>query len=142
MGTRGRTVKLFIDSSVMFTAVNSPFGGSAKLWVIPNFMLHVSPIVLHEVEKNVRKKLLSMQLERLFRLAEQTTVLDWMPSERQIEMAEKVIARKDATILTQFKHSQCSYLATLDKRDFLQPRVLGWVKPKQVGTPKMLLEMI
>ena len=57
MGKRRRIIEIFLDSSVLFSAVNSPIGGSAKLFVTPNIRLFVSKIVLHEVEKNVRAKL-------------------------------------------------------------------------------------
>ena len=69
MAKRRSTLKLFLDSSVLFTAVNSSFGGSAKLFTLPEIKLYVSKIVLHEVENNVRKKLGEMYLERFFRLA-------------------------------------------------------------------------
>jgi len=137
---RRSTLKLFLDSSVLFTAVNSSFGGSAKLFTLPEIKLYVSKIVLHEVENNVRKKLGEMYLERFFRLAGQLVIIDDVPSKKEIGLAKKVIAEKDAVILAEFKKSKCSHLITLDKRDFLQDSVFEFVKPKKIWTPKMFFE--
>jgi len=48
------TKSVFVDSSVFFTAVNSPTGGSSKLFTIKNIDLMVSPLVLVETERNVK----------------------------------------------------------------------------------------
>jgi predicted nucleic acid-binding protein len=127
---------------VLFTAVNSPFGGSAKLFTLNNTKLFVSNIVLHEVEKNIRKKLAEVHLKRFFRLVDRVGVIEGIPSKQEIDRAKRVIVEKDAVILAEFKRSQCSYLITLDKRDFLQEEVFGFVEPKKILSPKMFFEMI
>lgn len=102
--------------------------------------LHVSAIVLHEVEKNVRKKLGEIYLERFFRLVQQLSVIETLPSRQAITRAERVIAAKDAVILAEFKRSRCTHLITLDKHDFLQDKVVEFVHPKKIWTPKMYFE--
>ncbi len=62
--------KIFLDSSVLFTAVNSPTGGSAKLFTLKNIKLTTSKLVLTETERNIREKLESYHLERFFLLTE------------------------------------------------------------------------
>ncbi len=140
MGKRRRIIEIFLDSSVLFSAVNSPIGGSAKLFVTPNIRLFVSKIVLHEVEKNVRAKLQDYHLDRFFMLVEKMSILDIIPIDKQIEKARKVIVEKDAAILAEMKDSNCDYLVTLDKKDFLQEKVLEFIKPKKIVTPKMFFD--
>ena len=142
MAKRRSTLNLFLDSSVLFTAVNSPFGGSAKLFTLKNIRRHVSRIVLHEVEKNVRKKLVEAQLKRFFRLVDKVVVIKEVTSQSQIDRARKVIAEKDAVILAEFVRSNCDYLITLDKRDCLQEKVFEFVRPKKILSPKMFFKMI
>lgn len=140
MAKRRPVISLFLDSSVLFTAVNSSFGGSAKLFTLLNVKLHASTIVLHEVEKNVRKKLGEIYLTRFFRLVEQLEVIDKALSDHDVGAAKEVIIEKDAAILAEFKQSRCSHLITLDKRDFLQQKVFEFVGPKKIVTPKMFFE--
>ncbi|EKD79984.1 MAG: hypothetical protein ACD_40C00229G0003 [uncultured bacterium] len=140
MAKRRRGVKVFLDSSVLFTAVNSPTGGSAKLLNQKNIKCVVSRLVLHEVEKNVRKKLQEVHLKRFFRLVGLLEVVEDWPDNQEIKEAERVIVKKDAVILATAKKSSCIILVTLDRRDFLQTEVITYLKPKKVMTPKMFFE--
>jgi len=142
MAKRRSTLNLFLDSSVLFTAANSPFGGSAKLFTMENIRLFVSKIVLHEVEKNVRNKLEDVQLKRFFRLVSRVEVIEGIPSKQEIDQTRRIIVEKDAVILAEFVRSNCDYLITLDKRDFLQEKVFEFVKPKKILSPKMFFKMI
>jgi len=135
-------LNLFLDSSVLFTAVNSPVGGSSKLFTLSGVKLFVSKIVLHEVEKNVRNKLADYHLDRFFILASKLSVISSEPSEILISKAKNVIAEKDSVILAEAKKSKCDYVITLDKKDFLQEKVFKFIKPKKILTPKMFFEML
>lgn len=136
-----RTLRLFLDSSVLFSAVYSPIGGSSKLFTIKQVELVVSKVVLHEVEKNVRLKLENYHLDRFFMLVSKLKILDNEIDDKLINKAKKYIVEKDSVILAEFLNSACDYLVTLDKRDFLQDKVIKFVKPKKILTPKMLFEM-
>ena len=133
---------VFVDSSVFFTAVNSPTGGSAKLYTIQNIRLIVSPVVLTETERNVRKKLHSYQLERFFKLVGKMQILNQKPDLELIAKAKKIISEKDAVILTEAKLSKADFLVTLDKKDFLNEKVADFLKPKIALTPKMLFGIL
>jgi len=133
---------VFIDSSVFFTATNSPTGGSAKLFTLANIKLQVSPLVLTETERNVRSKLHSYQLQRFLKLAEKTQILNQKPDPGLIIKAEKVIAQKDAVILAEAKQAKCDFLVTLDKKDFLNERVAKFLKPSIALTPKDLIRLL
>lgn len=130
---------VFLDSSVLFSAINSPTGGSAKLFITQGLTLTTSKVVLTEVERNVRKKLASYHLERFFLLVGQLTVLAQTPNDARIKKAQAVIVEKDAVILAEAKESKADILATLDKKHFLTKSVMDFVKPQQVLTPKMIL---
>lgn len=129
--------KVLLDSSVLFTAVNSPTGGSSKLFTLEKINLYVTPLILTEVERNVRKKLTSHHLERFFLLAKHLKILKVMSTQKEILKAEKVIVKKDAPILSDAKNSDVQILLTLDQKDFLKPPVENYFKPKKIMTPKM-----
>ena len=133
---------VFLDSSVLFTAANSPTGGSSKLFTLKKFKLVVSPLVLTETERNIRKKLQSYQLERFFKLVALTQITDQKPDSRLIKMAREVIEEKDSVILAEAKLAKCDFLVTLDKKDFLNKRVANFLKPTTALTPKDLIELI
>ncbi|HCR35896.1 hypothetical protein A2130_02495 [Candidatus Woesebacteria bacterium GWC2_33_12] len=138
---KGRsTISLFLDSSVLFSATYSVIGGSSKLFTLKNIKLNVSKVVLHEVEKNVRQKLESYHLDRFFMLTSKLNILDNYLNDNLIKKAKKYIVEKDSVILAEFLNSNCKYLITLDKKDFLQEKVIKFVKPKKILTPKMFLE--
>ncbi|MBI4009550.1 putative toxin-antitoxin system toxin component, PIN family [Candidatus Roizmanbacteria bacterium] len=134
--------KVFLDSSVFFSAVNSPTGGSAKLFILKNIHIVTSKLVLTEVERNVRKKLLEYHLERFFVLVEKIKIMNLPPEVDLIKKAEKVIVKKDATILSQNKQAESNYLVTLDKKHFLQNEVHQFIAPTRVLTPKDLLQIL
>lgn len=130
----------FLDSSVLFSAVNSPTGGSSKLFTLKNIKLITSPTVLTEVERNVRKKLQGFHLERFFMLVSQITLKQQVPNQKLINQARKVIIEKDVVILQEAKQAKTNYLITLDRKHFLNSKVEKFLKPQKVLTPKMLIQ--
>lgn len=122
MAKRRPTLSCFIDSSVLFSAVNSPTGGSAKIFTEKNLSLIVSTLVLTETERNVRDKLADYHLERFFLLVDRLIILNRIPNQRQIESA------KTQTLLT------------LDQKHFLTPKVEEFIKPTKILTPKMFFK--
>lgn len=130
---------IFLDSSVLFTAVNSPVGGSAKLFTLKNVRLITSELVLTEVEKNIRKKLLDYHLERFFLLVEKLVIVGSPINKMILKKAQKVIVKKDVVILVQAKQAKADYLVTLDKKHFLQEKPKEFIKPTIIITPKDLL---
>lgn len=133
---------VFVDSSVLFTATNSPTGGSSKLFTISGIKPVVSAWVLTETERNVRAKLHNYHLERFFNLVSKTQILDQQPNSDLVNKAKKVIAQKDAIILAEAKLSKVDFLVTLDRKDFLNEKVAKFAKPTRVLTPKMLFDFL
>ena len=141
-GRQADVKSVFVDSSVLFTAANSPTGGSAKLFTLKNIKLLLSPLVLTETERNIRNKLYSHQLERFFKLVEKAQILDQNPDSNLIRKSRKVINEKDSAILAEAKLAKSDFLVTLDKKDFLKEEVAKFAKPTIVVTPKMLFELL
>lgn len=131
---------VFVDSSVLFAAVYSPTGGSAKLFTLKSTTLVTSKVVLIEVERNVRKKLRTYHLKRFFLLTSKLTILAQIPNDKLIKKARSVIVEKDAVILAEAKSANTKHLVTLDQKHFFTPKVAMFLKPKKVMTPKMLLD--
>lgn len=133
---------VFVDSSVLFSAVNSPIGGSSKLFTLKNIKLVTSKVVLTETERNVRNKLQNYHLERFFKLVKEIKILQQLPNSKLIERAKKVIAEKDSVILAESHKSKADFLATLDRKHFLNDSVSKFLKPQRALTPKMLIGII
>ena len=140
VGRRQTSVSLFLDSSILFTAVNSPTGGSSKLFALKDIRLLTSTYVLTETEMNVRKKLEEYHLERFFRLVEKLEIISSLPERKELTKAKKVIVEKDAIILSQVKLSRSKFLITFDKKHFLTESVEKYLKPKKALTTKMFFD--
>lgn len=134
--------KAFLDSSVLFAAVASPTGGSSKLFTMKNLQLTTSPTVLTEVERNVRKKLQSHNLERFFMLVSKIIITSQKPNDQLIKQAMKIIVAKDAVILQETKQAGLNFLVTLDRKHFLTDKVETFLKSQKVLTPKMLIQKL
>lgn len=142
MAKRRSNLSLFLDSSILFSAVYSVDGGSSKLFTLEGVDLLSSNVVLTEVERNVKLKLPSYHLKRFFVLVEKLKqIISTMPSMRDISNAGKVIVQKDAVILSQFKSSECDILLTLDKKDFINDKVRRYIDPKKIVTTKQFYEL-
>ncbi|MDO8570198.1 MAG: PIN domain-containing protein [Candidatus Daviesbacteria bacterium] len=141
-GRRSNLKLAFLDSSVLFSAVNSPTGGSAKLFTIKRLKLCTSTLVLTETERNIRKKLEFYHLERFFILVEKLTIISAVPTKKQISQAEKIIVQKDAAILFSAKSSKSDFIFTLDQKHFLTTEVAKFTHPTKVLTPKMFFQKV
>jgi predicted nucleic acid-binding protein len=133
---------VFVDLSVLFSAVNSPTGGSSKLFILKGIKLKASKLVLTETERNVRGKLQEYHLERFFMLVNKIEILKQLPDDLLINKAKEVITEKDAVILAEGKHAKTNFLVTLDKKHFLNDKTSKFLKPQRILTPKMLIKMI
>jgi predicted nucleic acid-binding protein len=74
-------------------------------------------------------------------LAKRLEILSQEPNRQLIKKAEKVIVKKDAVILAEAKMAKADYLITLDKKHFLIPEAVSFLKPKKIFTPKMFFDI-
>ena len=134
---------VFVDSSVLFSAVNSPTGGSSKLFTLKSARLITSKTVLTETERNIREKLHDYHLDRFFMLVDRIEILEQMPDDKLIKKARKIIAEKDSAILSESKKSTADFLVTLDKKHFLtNSDAIRFLMPQRVLTPKTLIATV
>lgn len=134
--------RIFLDSSVLFTAINSPTGGSSKLFTLKRLMLCTSRVVLTEVERNVRQKLQSYHLDRFFLLTSKLQIINQKPEIALINKAKSAIHEKDAIILAEAKQADIDILVTLDMKHFFTEKAMKFIAPKKIMTPKMVIEMM
>jgi predicted nucleic acid-binding protein len=106
-------VKVFLDANVLF-AVSNPASSTARLidLLLENAVAVTCDYALAEAERNVQLKWpgRSVDLEKLLKR------IEVIPSS-QFPLPVELIA-KDRPILCSAIRSQCSHLATGDKRDF------------------------
>lgn len=140
-----KKTRLFLDSSVLFSAVWSETGGSAKLvsWAAEGrVIVVVSKNVIAEVESNVGKKVAEIFWPRLELLLGFLEIDRVTTDKKEFEKAQKVIISKDAVILADAKRCQVDILVTLDKKDMLQPKVRIFMHPIKIMTPGEVIETI
>lgn len=136
--------RLFLDASVLFAAVASPSGGSARVLAESRqgrFEAVVSRLVLLEADRNIRKKLPSAALTR-FHLILDTVPLRVVPppSAEEIALHRLLINEKDALILAAAVASGARYLITLDRRHFMAERLRTAKLLLRIVTPGDLLQ--
>jgi len=122
MPRRKKLVKVFLDSSVVFSAFHSDTGGSMRI-VREAFeydiRLVISPRVIEEAVSSLTEKyphtvpLFPRWLEHAkFSIVPK-------PSPRLVKQFEKIIASNDAPILAAAQRAKADVLVTLDRKDFI-----------------------
>ena len=136
--------RIFLDSSVLFSAVASATGGSRALIVLAELRmvrLVVSQLVFVEVERNLHRKAPMLLAD----FAELRASIQWEivpdPTTEQVQACLQVIVPKDAPILAAALAAKPYCLVTLDGRDFDQPAVHS-LATFPVQKPSELLENI
>ena len=142
-----RVGKVFIDSSIIIAAVLSPSGGSFRLIresLFKNYTLLISDYVLEESIRILKTKfpektyILPILLENFrFKMTKD-------PSEKEVEKLIDIIDFKDAPILAAVIKYKTDYLITLDKKHFLNQKVLEFARDKKISilTPKEFLGIL
>lgn len=131
---------VFLDSSVIVAACASETGGSSYILSQSRdkkIKVYVSSDVIREARKNIQLKIGSTGVKRFIYILEKANLnVIRESSPERIATCEEVITQKDAPILASFLESPAKYLVTLDRKDFLQPQVMAFTKPRLILTPK------
>lgn len=131
--------KVFLDSSVLVAACASKKGASSLILGycrVGKLQGYISLEVIGEARKNVGLKLNEIGKSRLkyfLRFANLFLVPPPLPEE--IVKCEKYINEKDAPILAAAISSPTSFLITLGRKHFLNPKVKRFAKPLVIVTP-------
>lgn len=138
-----KNLKIFLDTSVLFSAVLSQTGGSRKLFHLAEaglLRLIVGPTVLREADEAVRRKA-PASLPLLAQLLEAAQVeTSSMPTPKQIESARSLIAYiPDARVLAEAIRAEVDWFVTHDKERFLKSQK-GLTLSFEIGTSGDLLQ--
>jgi len=134
-----KTVKIFLDASVLVAASASVTGASAYVLHLSRqkkIKTFVSPDVIGEATKNVNLKLGETGKHRLktyLNLAH--LVLVDNPKPELVALCESVIHVKDAPILAAALNAKVGILLSLDRKHFFTAKVIDYSKPMKILTP-------
>jgi predicted nucleic acid-binding protein len=143
MNMTRKNLRVFLDTSVLFSAVLSSTGGARKLFLLCEaglLSLFVGRHVLREADEVVRRKA-PASLRLLAQLLELGGIdIVSAPTPKQIDTARRVIAyRPDAYVLAEAIRSEADWFVTYDKEHFLKAR--STIKLSfEIGTPGDLLQ--
>ena len=138
-----KNIRVFLDTSALFSAVLSSTGGARKLFLLGEaglLELAIGPHVLREADEVVRRKA-PASLPMLAQLLEIGKVqIGSAPTPKQIETARKMIVYvPDAYVLAEAIRSNADWFVTHDKEHFLKAKS-AMNLPFEVGTPGDLLQ--
>jgi putative PIN family toxin of toxin-antitoxin system len=135
--------KLFLDASVIFSALNSKVGGSQQLIRLAKHgkvVVVTSQLVVEEVTRNL-DKIDNLGYNDFYSfLAETPIIIREQITEAEIEPFLDLVEKKDAHVVAGAILTNCDYLVTLDKRHLYNPKVKKKVKEVEIVTPKDYLE--
>jgi len=135
--------KVFLDTSVLLSGLNSPFGASAfilSLFKLKKLIIVISPEVILEAEKVIETKFPLLKIPFLDFLSSGPMITKKLTA-KEIKSAYRIINSEDAPILGGAIKGKVDFLITLDKK------FLKTIKPFEkkirfeVLTPKEFLEV-
>jgi predicted nucleic acid-binding protein len=139
------TIRAFLHASVLFAASYSETGASRDLLreaVRGNLQIVVSQHVLEEAERNLVQK----TPEVLPALHELLTVVAAKvadrPTRQELEQAASYITLKDAPIVAAAVKAKVDYLATWDRRHFIDDPRVAETSGLTIITPGKLMAII
>lgn len=135
-------IKIFLDASVIISALFSLSGGSNKLiqFVKLGVVIGItSQNVIEEVERNCVKIGKSPKEIRQF-INDNLILIRNIVSLSETKQYKNIVVEKDAHVVAGAKLTKCNFLVTLDQKHLLKQEVVGAAKPLKITTPKELLE--
>ena len=109
-----------------------------------NYILLISDYVLDECIRTIKIKFPDKLNALTLFLTNYNFQILKDPTEKEVEKLIKIINFRDAPVLGGALKHKADYLITLDKKDFLNPKVLEFAEKKNllILTPKEFLERI
>lgn len=136
--------RVFIDSSVLFSAVYSTSGHSSDLLVMGaerQLLAVISDFVIIETRRNISE----LKPEKLVRLDHLLSTVQFEIAKvisKDVADAKEWIVLKDAPVLAAAKVAQVNMLVTLDKKHFLgRPELEAYISAP-ILTPKEAFQRI
>ncbi len=139
-------VKLFVDSSVIYSAVTSSTGASRALLALAELglvQLTLCPYILHEVEESLRWKQ-PLSLDPFRRVANATNwIVQPDPSVAEVARWLKVVADpKDAPIIAAAVIAKPHRLVTLDVKHLIEPTEVAGRSGLVICAPGQIMQEI
>lgn len=141
-----RKLTIFLDSSVLFSALLSAQGASAEIVFLARkgkVTILISDYVAEEVKRALNKK--APDLLPLFEALLRTKVLKVVsePAKDEVDDVRSFISdAKDAPVIAAAMKHRAKYLVTLDRRDFLADDLVAKKSGLVILLPKGLLDRI
>lgn len=136
--------RLFIDSSVLFSAAYSSRGYARDLIIMAareEVILVISPLVLEETRRNLEES--APETVVVFDLLVQTIPFEFItPSKEEVLDAAGVVVLKDAPIVAAAKSSRVYILVTMDRKHLLDKPLLAQYLEIEVLSPKNAYDRI
>lgn len=134
--------KVFFDASVLFSAIYSEKGGSAKIisLVKAGYLIGITTQnILTELKENITKFKHhdSKSIGRF--ILDNNILVSEMVSSAEIEAYGNIIENKDAHVLAGAIVTGCDYLVTLDKKHINNQGVKSKIMKVKILSPKDLL---
>ncbi len=110
--------KIFLDTSVLLSGLNSPLGASGfiiSLFKLQRVIIVISPEVIVEAERAIKSKFPLLKTPLLDLIASNPSVIKSV-SKKELESAHKIIDSEDTPIFAGALKSKVDFLITLDKR--------------------------
>jgi len=138
-------IKIFFDSSALFSATLSSTGASRELIRLSmrgDLQILISEDVKIETRRNLNQKVpkLLPVLEALFQADLFIIVPD--PSISEVRAAEEYVAQKDAVIIAAAKKANVNFLATFDRKHLIDPPEVSRKSGVNTATPGDILKLL
>jgi len=132
--------KVFLDTSVLLSGLNSPFGASGfiiSLFKLKKIIIVISSEVISEAEKAIKNKFPLLKIPFLDFLTSRPIITQKL-TPKEIKSVYKIINSEDAPILAGAIKAKVDFLITLDKK--FQELAKNKVKLKILSPGKFLEE--
>lgn len=137
--------KIFLDASVIFSALYSKSGGSRYIFKLSkkgNIQAATSETVIQEVERNL-KKLDQFNKDNFQNfLLKYPLIIRESITKKEIKPYLNKVDKKDAHVIAGTILLKCKFLITLDKKHLNNPRIKKKFKEIEITSPKNFLQNI
>lgn len=139
-----RSPKIFFDASIIFAAIYSKTGGSAKLSELAkkgNITAITTQSVIDEVEAN-RDKFKKKGIDTGQFIKERNLHVRERVTQSEIDPYLQMVAEKDAHVIAGSINTDSDYLVTLDKKHLNRQKVKDKLPQITILSPKLLLNLL
>ena len=137
-------IRIFLDSSVLFSAAYSSRGHSRDLLILAargEIEIVISDLVIEETRRNLSKS--APGTETFLDLILNLLPLEYVKStKREILKAAEVVVLKDAAIVAAAKKAKVDLLVTLDKKHLLGNTKIGEILGVEIVSPQETVNII